>query len=80
MEEGGYGWGYAGVSCQDCSQGGKKSVEPKPEENLLSQCQEAIPHPACSDLLLPLLGGSAQSTHHPCLLWRGITVRFRVVL
>lgn len=50
---------------------GKKSVEPKPEENLLSQCQEALPHPACSDLLLPLLGSNARSTHHPCLLWRG---------
>lgn len=35
---------------------GKKSVEPKPKENPFSQCQEAVPHPACCDLLLALLG------------------------
>lgn len=50
---------------------GKKSVEPKPEGNLLSQCQEGVLHAACSDLLLPLLGSSSRSSHRPCLLWRG---------
>lgn len=48
---------------------GKKSVEPNLEENLLSWCQEALPQPACGDLLLPLLGSSTQSTPCPCLLW-----------
>lgn len=81
MEEGGYGWGMCRAQLPGLqSWREKKSVEPKPEEKLLSQCREALPHPACSDLLLPLLGSNAQSTHHPACCGGVIIVRSHVVL